>query len=217
MRNAPKHDHELARFLSSRMGAVHGKRLGLEEAHLLTELVGSALGSLVDALASLALYVGDKERVTADDVHATHGARRSDPAWHLIDAVFDGNRHEAVTLRVQALARGRPDASGGPRARGDARFGYLTAARHGQYRQILAGAAALARGADAGGLARSLGGPSFKADAFLRRCRRPPPRLLDAHQAFFDAEWAVKTGRAPAAAALERLVVDLLMRVPPTA
>ncbi len=213
-RNAPKHDHELARFLSARAGEQYRKRLGLPEAHLLTELVGSDLGALLDGLESLALYVGDRDAITADDVHATHGARRSDPAWRLVDAVFEGDRGAAIGLLETALARGLPDARGGTIARGEALFGYLGAALHGQYKKVLAGAEALAAGDEPGAIARTLGIPSFRADAFVARCRRDPRRLLDAHEAFFLAEMAVKSGRMPAAAALERLVVDLLTRVP---
>lgn len=213
-RAAAKHDHELARFLSARIGEEHGKRMGLAETHLLTELVGTVLSALVDALESLALYVGDRDRVTADDVHATHGARRTDPAWRLVDAVFEGDRAQAVSLLEGALKHGLPDARGGTIARGEALFGYLGASLHGQYRKVLAGAEALAAGDDPGTVARTLGVPSFRADAFLARCRRDSRVLLRAHAAFFEAEMAVKTGRMPAAAALERLVVELLRHVP---
>ena len=216
-RGGPKHDHELARFLASRMGERHGKRMGLPEAHLLTELIGTDLSALVDALESLALYVGDGDHVRTDDVHATHGARRSDPAWRLVDAVFEGDRAGAIALLEGALARGLPDARGTAVVRGEALFGYLGAALHGQYRKILAGAEALAAGEDPGAISRDLGIPSFLADSFLARCRRDPRKLLDAHGAFFAAEMGVKGGRVPAAAALERLVVDLLTRVPSSA
>ena len=214
-RGAPPHEHELARFVSRRMQTLHGKQIALPEAHALTRLVGSDLAELHDALASLALFVGDRHQIRTEDLHEVVGATRTDPAWHLVDAVFEGNVAAALDLLEQAFDRGIADARGAVGVRGDeALFGYLSAALHGQFRKVLAGAEGLAAGEDEQTVARGQGVPSFRTQEFLSRCRRDPVALLRRHRAFFEAEQGVKGGRVPARMALERLVVALARPAP---
>jgi DNA polymerase III delta subunit len=211
-RNVPVHDHELSRHLVRRAAQAHGKRLALVDAHVLTRSVGSDLGDLDDALRSLALYAGEEERITGETIHAVVGATRTDPAWLLVDAVFERDRERALDLLDQALARGLGDAGGAAPVRGpEALFAYLAAALHGQYRKILRAAEALASGEEPAAVARAAGVPPFKAEAFLARCPRDPGPLLARHAAFFEAEAGVKSGRVPARVALERLVLALVV------
>lgn len=88
-RGAAAHEHELARYLSSRMKEAHGLRMTAQVAHVLTRSVGSDLAQLDDALRALALYVGDHGEVTDEDVATAVGVTREDPLWKLSDAIFD--------------------------------------------------------------------------------------------------------------------------------
>jgi DNA polymerase III delta subunit len=208
-RGAAPYDHELARFLASRMRHRHGKRLDVQDAHVLTRLVGADLGDLDDALASLALYAEARERITSADLDAVHGRRRTDPAWRLTDAVFDRDLSTALDLVEAAFQRGIPDARGGVVVRPEGVFAMLFAALHGTYRRVLAGAEALARGGTPADVAKAAGVPAFRANAFLERCRRDPAALLARNTAFLDAETGVRGGGRPHRAALERLVLAL--------
>ncbi len=213
-RGAAPHDHELARFLSGRMSRVHGKRLPLPEAHALTRLVGSDLGELDGALNALALYLGPRAAVALDDVAAAVGATRTDPAWHLVDAVFEGDVRRALDLLLHARTHGLADARGGSIRGDDALLGYLGASLHGRFRRTLAAAEGLARGDPADQVARRLGVPGFRQQAELQRCHVDPARLLAAHEAFLEAEAGTKSGRVPANVALDRLVVSLVTELP---
>jgi len=210
-RGSAPHDHELARFLARRLLEEHGKRMGLPEAHAVARLVGVDLAALADALSSLALFVGSRETVAAEDVDAVVAATRTDPAWRLVDAVMAGARDEALDLVTVALDRGVLDARGASIGRGDAVFLYLVAALHSQYRKVLLAAEALRRGEEPTAVAAGLGVPPFRAQAFLALARRDPAAWLDRHAAFFAAETGVKGGTVPPGLALERLVVDLVL------
>lgn len=218
-RGAAAHDHELSRFLVSRMRRAHGKRLALDDAHVLSRLVGNDLGRLEDALESLTLYLGARDAVTAADIERTVGATREDPVWRLVDAVLDGETAAALDLSSAAFERGLTDARGGITTRPEALQAIITAALHGAFRRILAGAEALARGEPEEGLAKAQGVPPFLASRFVARCRRDPARLLDLHGAFLEAETGSKGGGVPPRLATERLVVTLvrgLRRAVPT-
>ena len=208
-RGAAPYDHEVSRWLARRAEEAHGKRLDLGDAHALTQLVGSDLGELDAALASLALYVGTRAAIAEKDVHQALGATRSDPAWRLTDTVAEGDLDGALTLLEAAFERGVPDSRGGQVTSPEALFSFLVASLHATWRRVLAGAEGLARGEAPAEVAKGLGIPSFRADVFLARCRRDPADLLARHAAFFEAEMGVKGGSVPARLALQRLVVAL--------
>ena len=209
-RGLAAHDHELSRFVAGRMSRVHGKRLALEDAHLLTRLVGSDLGALDDALRSLALYVGDKPEVGAEAIEASIGRTREDPIWKLVDAVFDGEIETAVSMVTAAFERGLHDQRGAVNARPESLSPMLTAALHAAFRRILAGAEGLARGEGPAEIAKAAGIPPFLAEVHAARCRRDPDRLLALHPLFLEAELGVKGGGVPPRLATERLVAGLV-------
>ena len=208
-RGVAPYDHEVSRWIARRLDEVHGKRMDLADAHALAQLVGSDLGELDAALRSLALYVGGRASVGGKDVHETLGATRSDPAWHLTDAVARRDMDAALTLLETAFDRGVPDSRGGQVTSPEALFSFLVASLHATWRRLLAGAEGLARGEAPAELAKGLGIPSFRAEAFLGHCRRDPAELLAGHRAFLEAETGVKSGGVPARLALQRLVVAL--------
>lgn len=209
-RGVPAHDHELARFVAQRMSQVHGKRLGLEDAHAITQRIGSDLAALDDALRSLALFVGSRDEVGAEDVHTTVGETREDPIWTLVDAVLDGDRAGALGMLAATFARGLHDARGSVSVRPEALFPQLLAALHGKFRQLLAGAEGLAQGESVAEVAKAAGVPPFLAERFGARARRDPARLLALHAAFLEAERGVKGGGVPPRVAAERLVARLV-------
>ena len=208
-RGVAPHDHELSRFLVSRMRALHQRALPLEVAHALTLRVGTDLGPLHDALAQLAQALPDRAP-TIDDIEAAFGSSREDPLWSIADAVFAGNRAEALDKTVQAFDHGVRDEKGTLVVRPDALFLRLNRTLQRQVVQILAGHEALSRGERESDIVKAAAVPSFLAESFLRKCRQPPQAPAAMHRACFDAELNVKSGRVPARLAAERLVVDLL-------
>ena len=210
-RGSPPYDHELSRFVSQRMRQVHKKTLDVEQAHAVTRMVGADLGALDDTLRSLALYVGQRKEVTAEDVADSVGETREGPIWKLVDAVLERNVEEALRLVDAAFARGLSDARGAVTVRPEALCAMLTAALHGAWRRTLAGAEALARGETQDEIAKAQGVPPFLATRFVSRCRRDPGEMLRRHAAFLEAEAGSKGGGVPPRLAVERLVTALLV------
>lgn len=209
-RGVPPHDHELSRFLVERARHVHRKVLPLEVAHLVTRRVGSALGELDGALASLAIYVGERERLEEKDVTDVLGETREDPLWKLSDLVLDGQHESALAMLEATFSRGIHDQRGASVTRPEALFAMLNATLLGAWRKRLAGAEGLAAGETGAELAKAQGIPGFRADAWVRSCRRDPERYRRLALAFRSAEAGVKGGGVPARLAAERLVLRLL-------
>jgi len=208
-RGAAAHDHELGRFLVQRAQKSYRKKMPLDVAHALTRFVGSELADLDGALASVALYVGERETITADDVHTAVGETREDPMWRIGDAIWDGRHQDALEQTTATFDRGTTDARGASVVRPEALFAMLHATLFRGYRQVLAGSEALGRGENPTEIARANGVPPFLSDQFLGRCRRDPRKLLKLNRAFLDAETGVRGGGVPPRLAAERLVVSL--------
>lgn len=208
-RGAKAYEHELARHLVLRSKVRFAKRLALQEAHALTRRVGSDLDDLEQALATLALYAGERPAFSAEDVEACFRGERENPVWPLVDAVLDGRLAEAVERLEGAFREGLADPRGLPLVRPEALYPLISSALLTGYRRVLAGAEALARGESDDEVAASSGVPPFLSGPHLARCRRDPGPWLARHVAFLQAERGVKSGRVPPDVALERLIVSL--------
>jgi DNA polymerase III delta subunit len=210
--SAAPHEHELARFLVRRMKYLHGKRLPIEDAHLLTRRAGSELAVLEGALRTLAIVAAGRDAVGAEEIVAAIGETREDPAWRLSDAVLDRDPARALALAEAAFERGLSDAKGTVTIRPDALFLLLTATLHNAFRRVLLGAEVLARGGTPEEAARAAGIAPFLARGFADRCRRDPDDLLRRHGAFLEAETGVRGGGVPPRVAFERMIVRLSAR-----
>jgi DNA polymerase III delta subunit len=208
-RNAEEHDHELARHLVRRAKQAYKKTLPLQEAHALTRRIGSDLGDLEQALETLALYVGTRTALKVEDVDACFVGEREDPVWALVDAVLDGRPAEAMARLESALEQGLKDVKGVPITRPEALFPMVSGALHAGWRRVLAGAEGLARGEPEAEIVRAAGLPPFRAEAYLKRCRRDPRAWQHRNAAFLEAEEGVKGGLVPPEIALTRLVAAL--------
>lgn len=215
-RGALPHDHELARFVVRRMQVAYRKRIAIEDAHHLTQVVGSDLAALDGAMAALGLYVGDAEHVGAADIEKSIGETREDPIWRLGDAVFERRLDDALKLAGRAFDRGITDQRGAVVSRPEALAPMICATLFSSWRRVLAGAEGLARGEAAESVARSAGVPPFLSGPFVARCRRSPAELLAMSQAFYRAESGIKGGGVPHRLAIERLIVELSPRSEPS-
>ncbi|MCH7700566.1 MAG: DNA polymerase III subunit delta [Planctomycetes bacterium] len=73
----------------------------------LRESCDDSLGMFDGELAKLASYVGDRKRITAQDVHALVGQHREVKVFAVTDAMADGNPAAALQAWEQALATNR--------------------------------------------------------------------------------------------------------------
>ena len=203
-------DIEVIKFLTRRAKAAHGKALDPRAAQALCARLGASLAPLARALETLSVYVGDRPEIAEDDVAATTGTTREDPAWVLADAVLERDVVRSLDLVASSFDRGLSDAKGRVSVREEAIFPALCATLHGAWRRAMLVAEATARGDSPASLPALAGLPSFVVERILRQAaRRDPDDLLARHAAFVDAEAGVRGGGVPPRLALERLIVTL--------
>ena len=96
----------LAKWLVARAKNEHQASLEKDAANELLELVGPEFGLLEQALAKLALFVGDDRRVTTTMVQDIVGGWRTKTTWDLIDAAARGDAAAAVEQLDRLLQAG---------------------------------------------------------------------------------------------------------------
>lgn len=83
-----------------------GKQLSRDGAALMVELAGGGLTLLDQELAKLVAYVGERERITLEDVRALVGGWRAETTWKMTDSVRDGRPAAALQALGKLLAAG---------------------------------------------------------------------------------------------------------------
>src|SRR5262249_18471282 len=76
----------------------HKKKVAPDAAELLVELVGPAMGLLDQELAKLAVSVGAKSDITAEDVDKLVGRSRTADAFRIMDAIGAGKAAAALAI-----------------------------------------------------------------------------------------------------------------------
>lgn len=77
---------------------TYGLRVDRAAAEMLADYIGDSLGRVDGELQKLSLYVGDRQRVTAEDVRALVGHSREEKVWGILDAI--GRRDAATAIRL---------------------------------------------------------------------------------------------------------------------
>ena len=127
--------------------------------------IGAELGQLADAVERLAMYVGERKQITAEDVDKVVATTRQRSVFELANAVGAGDRAPALAMLSSML---------GARESGVRIVAML--ARH--LRQLWITSELLQRTRDKFEIASALGIPPFFADDIIRQAR-----TLDAAQA----------------------------------
>ena len=94
-------------WLTEHCRGVYGKRLDARAASLLCDQIGADLGLLDAELQKLALYVGERETIGADDVEKLTGRCREEQVWDILSAIGAGNRAKALADGPGGLGAGR--------------------------------------------------------------------------------------------------------------
>ena len=87
-------------------GSAYGKKLSMEAAQLLIEMVEPELGLIDQELAKLAVYVGDRATITAEDVDTLVGNNRAANTWKIFDLIGAGDSDSALRLLQRLLQQG---------------------------------------------------------------------------------------------------------------
>ncbi len=86
--------------------ARFGKQLVAAAARSLVDLVGEDMGQLDTELNKLTLYVGDRARITAEDVDRLVSNSREENVWQIFDRIAEGDAAGALRLLDGLLAQG---------------------------------------------------------------------------------------------------------------
>ncbi len=100
----PLKDAEVPRWLIESAKDQFEKNLARPAASLMVELAGSSLGLLEQELSKLASYVGDRDRITTEDVTQLVGGWRAETTWAMVDALVDGHVGQALVCLDKLLA-----------------------------------------------------------------------------------------------------------------
>lgn len=86
--------------------SYHKKKLDPAAADLLVELVGTGMGLLDQELGKLAVAVGAKPGIAAEDVERLVGRSKAADVFRILDAIGDGKAGEALSILEELFAEG---------------------------------------------------------------------------------------------------------------
>jgi len=99
-------ERELPGLLVELAQARFGAKLELNAAKLLVEFIGPEVALLVPEVEKLATYVGERAKISRDDVARLVGAGRVETIWKTLEAATTGNATEAICLLDRLLSSG---------------------------------------------------------------------------------------------------------------
>ena len=175
-----------------------GKHIDPPLAGRLVELVGASQGGLAGELEKLALYVGARPSITADDIAALVGQSREEMIFAVMDAAGSGRVAQALQLWRQVLAT---DPAAPFKAIGGMAF---------KVRGWLAGQRARAQGASGFalvGAAKMWGRSERDVEQVLRRL--PAGRLRTVLGRIADVDAQAKSGARSIETGIERVLLEV--------
>ncbi len=195
--DAPK-PWKMWEWLIERCRAEHGKKLDADAAKDLVEHVGPSMGMLDGELGKLAVYVGNRPRITVDDVEKLVGHDREQKVFGMLDAMADGDMKTAMRLWEEVW---ETDRAAPARSIGGIAFGV---------RQYLAAHQQMRAGASAYDVARLIKGDPARAQGRIRAFA--PDRLRRLLVQLAEADLAAKTGVRSVQTSVERFIVENTVR-----
>jgi len=193
----------LLKWLSETARDIGEKQLTRADAAVLVELAGTETGLLSQELAKLAAYVGDRRRISEDDIRTVVGGWAVQTAFAMLDELAAGRLPKALELLDRLLASGEPP----QKILGAMSFSYKRLATGVEHaRQGMGLKQALAKA----GVFRSR---IDSTNAYLRRIGRPRAEKFLA--AILEADVNLKGGsRGSERVELERLLMRLSGQLP---
>lgn len=103
---APLSPDDAPGWLMEEARSAHGLELDADAARAVVSAMGVELGMLVSELRKLAAYVGDRKRITVDDVKAVGGSIPRQDRWAWFDLVAERRIGEALSALPVLLEQG---------------------------------------------------------------------------------------------------------------
>ncbi len=187
---------EIPRWLQRRAQA-DGRQMSQAAAERLAELVGVDLGQCGRQLEAVITYVGERDRVTQDDVDALVGSDFQRDVWKLLDAVVEGRPGEALLVLGRLLREGEESVR-------------LIALLAFKIREIVQTRMLMGEGASPGEIARAMKRPPRVVQRMMDFAgRNSQAELLAKFRAVVEADVRSKSGGASTHLLLEELVMTL--------
>jgi DNA polymerase-3 subunit delta len=98
--------HDLQPWLVGWARSAHKKKLAADAAEVLLELVGPSMGLLDQELGKLAVAVGAKPDIMADDVERLVGRSKAADVFRILDAIGEGKPGEALSILEELFSEG---------------------------------------------------------------------------------------------------------------
>ncbi len=188
---------KLPKFAADYADSKHGKAFAGRTAELLVELVGDDPGRITREVEKLAMYVGDRKLITAEDIAKLIGHNRMFNAFAVIDAITAGDMGGAIERLRNMFAADK-----------SAEYTVVGAFAY-HFRRMFNAKTLLAKGAaqrQVIGQLRIWG----NVDGFFRQLGRMSlERIAAVLCELARIDYASKTGQATCRVAIEQLVVKL--------
>jgi DNA polymerase-3 subunit delta len=97
---------KMVQWASEWAASQHQKTLPAAAAQLLVELVGADMGLLDQEILKLAIYVGAKDKISAEDVDRLVGNSRTENTWQIFDLIGQGQTAAALRFLQRLLDQG---------------------------------------------------------------------------------------------------------------
>lgn len=193
----PRKPAALASFLTKWCVSRHGRKIATDAVSMLLEQVEADLGLLDQELAKLAVYVGERDTITAKDVDVLVARNRSSTVWVMLDALAAGQPGQAF-LTLQRLMEQGEDPHG------------LFAGMAWQVRKMAQSHRLLTDGMSLQGAVAQAGLPPFKAASVQQHLRTLGPKCDKLFEWLMEAEVSLKSsGQMAPVAVLERLLLRM--------
>ena len=197
----PLRERALASWVEERARA-RKRRIHADAAALLVEAIGRDLAGLDAAIERLTLFVADGAPIERAHVEQTVSHTRTRTVWELVDALAE--RHTGKALQRAHLLLGQ----------GEVPLRLIGLVIR-QYRQLLIGRSARARGASPEQAASLAGVPPFRARRFNAQLNNyQGAELMSALERLAKADRALKGSKLPAELIFEGLLLDLCAPAP---
>ncbi|MBS1790862.1 MAG: DNA polymerase III subunit delta [Acidobacteria bacterium] len=168
----------------------------------LVGMVGVDLLRLSNELDKLIAFVGDKGRITQDEIDGLVRHSREHSNFELTDAIVEGNRKKALSL----LHRIFDNASDSPQTLSLMILGAIAS----NYRKMLGAKELMRQNAPNSEVAKLVGLPPFKVGSFNEQVRRiETSQLLKGMERIAATDLALKTSMATPRLLLEVLICEL--------
>ncbi len=176
---------------------AHTKTLQSQASELLIELVGDDLVRLYGEIDKLAVFVGQKKAITADDVNCLVGHNRLFDAFDVINSLIARDAAGAVDQLRRLFSQDR-----------DAQYTFIGALAY-HLRRMFTAKVMLQKGRNEWDIAKSLR-IWYRADELFEQLRRTS--LIEIGmliQRLARADYEIKTGRATSRTVIEQLIMAM--------